>query len=87
MALQVDIDNIQINAWSVNLERQIVEINYSLVSANEIWRRERARFWVTMPAEPQDGLDFQLPTTYAQTLLDLTSDAETALRNYWNIDL
>lgn len=85
MALQIDIDNITINTWSVNIEAQVVEINYSLMSLDTIWRREKARFWVTMPAEPQEGYDFQLPIAYAQNLLDLTTDAISVLKNHWGI--
>lgn len=85
MPLIVSIDDIKIADWTVNLTKQFVEINYAMVASGSSVSFELARFWVTMPAEPIAGRDFQLPASYVQILLNLTNDSKTALKNYWGI--
>lgn len=85
MALSITIDNVEIDDWSVNPVSQNVSVHYRLMASGEEWKRGYAIFWVTLPDDPVDGRDFQLPSTYTATLIGLTNDAASALETYWNI--
>lgn len=92
MPKSITLTDIQITDWTVNVESQYVHVQYRVIDdQGEIFSSEDALFWVTLPPEGHtlpDGSTytnpdnyFQLPLSYAQTLLDLTNDARTAIAN------
>ena len=81
MAKTITLNDIQIRTWTVDPIAQYVHVHYNILdSLGEFVSEGAATFWVTLPDEPLDT-DYQLPAAYAQTLLDLTNDARTAIAN------
>ena len=82
-------DNPEIVSWTVDIFNQNVTVKFLLreVGGNIYFMGEEV-FWVTIPPEEPDGAGgtvpnpanwSQLPSTYVQTLTDLTTDAITAI--------
>ena len=63
----------------INYEEQNVRVIYKMVDeTSKSWQEGTAYFWVTMPENPTVN-DFQLPTGYIPTLVQLQTDADQAL--------
>lgn len=88
MAILINITQLEIEMWTVNIIRENVTVQYLLKDDNEvIWDRGEVIFWRTMPT-PTDELGnpvpipenwYQLPPAYALHLNEITQHAETIL--------
>lgn len=74
MPLNYTIDNVSVTEYNVDITQQMVTVQYKEMSGENVIKKGVAYFYVTLPENPTPQ-DFQLPLTYAQTLLDLASDA------------
>lgn len=90
MAIVINITDLEIEEWTVNIIRENVTVNYLLKdSEGIIWVRNSAIFWRNIPevtdelgnpVPPPDNW-YELPTTYVSHLNDITTHAETILLN------
>lgn len=80
MQIIIDIVDIKIISWTVDIENQSVTINYQLMKSDGTpYTTNIAVFWVTMPGGTQETYWYQLPAEYVITLTNITNDARTAL--------
>ena len=88
MGLTIEITQLEIEEWIVNLVQENVIIKYLLLDSNgTIWIRDEAIFWKDIPEEfdplgnPIDPPDnwYQLPQNYVLTLNEITNHAEGIL--------
>ena len=85
---------IRISEWIADIVNQRVIVYYEILDDQGVTREQgEAIFWHIIPqmANGDDGLPlpqpsnwYQLPLQYAQTLLDLTNDAKSALAGLLN---
>lgn len=81
MALVVTLTEVKIIQTIVQVDRGVVIVDYEIEDdTGNVWKRGRARFWETMPAEPTDE-DYQLGSSHLAALQSLISDADTAITN------
>jgi hypothetical protein len=84
MSLIIELTDVNVREWTVNVEEQRVDVLYMLeTEEGEGYKSGKAIFWAAMPTEPDPPPDnwYDLPSGYAQTLLNLTNDAESAIAN------
>lgn len=84
MTKTVQLTDLFIRQLNLDYEKECVIAIYDLKDDNgQIWESGTAYFWVTIPPTPMDepvpNNWFQLPSSYFPTLLQLQTDADTAL--------
>lgn len=89
MQVVINVTDIKIIAWKVDVERQCVIVDFQMMQDNgNAYERKEAIFWVSIPENPVDrfgnpitdtSLWFQLPLSYVETLTNITIDARAAL--------
>ena len=94
MAKTIQITDLKIVHWSVNVEDRSVVVTYDFKTAeDETFASDTAVFWVTIPdpiPDPMGGEDYtpvnwyQLPPQYESLLVDLTIDVKNALLHLIN---
>lgn len=90
MAKIITISDLQIEEWTVNVQRRAVHVVYkTLTDAAELFDHGAATFWETVPDPSEFPNDdpttwYQLPPAYNQLLTDLTVDARNALLHLIN---
>lgn len=81
MAKTILLTDLVITQLQIDYAKQNVRAIFNMVDDNGVsWETHVATFWITMPAEPTE-YDFQLPTEYIPTLLQLKDDADLVLTN------
>lgn len=93
MAITINITQLEIEEWTVNIIKENVTINYLLKDDNDvIWIRDQAIFWRVIP-EVTDEMGnpvptpenwHELPSAYVLHLNDITNHAESILLNLLN---
>ncbi len=79
MTQTIILTDLLITNIDMNYVDQNVKVTFQkLDNDNKVWETGIAYFWVTLPIEPRD-IDFQLPSSYFPTLLQLQTDADAAL--------
>jgi hypothetical protein len=79
--MALSITNIVIHDVFIDYVNQFVRITFSLADdSGRQWSTEHAIFWVTLPANPTD-YDFQLPSGYITSLVNMKASATTAIAN------
>ncbi len=79
MTKTVILTDLIVKRIDINYEDQYIRVVYDLVDNQRVvWQTDHAKFWVTLPADPGDH-DFQLPSSYFPTLIQLQLDADQAL--------
>lgn len=84
MAKTIELTDLIVNNINIDYGRQCVIVGYSLVTdTGFVYESGTAYFWVNIPPVPpfESVPDnwFQLPSSYFPTLLQLRSDADSAL--------
>ena len=80
MQIVIDITDIKILWWTVNVEAQNVTVQYQLIKSDGTpYETKVAIFWVTLPGGEQQPYWYLLPAEYVAMLTNLTIDARTAL--------
>lgn len=83
MTKTVVLTDIIIEKIYLDYVKQCATVDYLYeTDTGEIWKKDRAFFWVTIPPEPPDGYPdswFQLPASYFSTLISLRNDADDAI--------
>lgn len=85
MALTYTINDIQTGVMHVDIDRQLVTVEYREVADGVTVKRGVAYFHVALPANPTDE-DFLLPPAKVQELLSLRNDSETAIANRLGVE-
>lgn len=81
MTKTIELTEVVISKITLDYTAQCVKVDYVILDAEGYeWEKGVAIFWVNLPAEPTRK-DFQLPPSYFPTLLQLQTDADTALTN------
>lgn len=82
MQIIINVTDIKIIQWTVNVADQNVTVDFQMMKDDGTpYERLKAVFWAIMPPEPHDAYWYQLPAEYVTTLTNLTVDARTALLN------
>lgn len=88
MAITINITQLEIEWWTVNIIKENVTVGYLLLDDdNKIWDRGEVIFWRTLPTPTDDEGNpipipenwYTLPPTYVNHLNDITTHAETIL--------
>jgi len=81
MTKTITLTDLIVDYIHIDYENQKVLVGYRMVDSNGVkWEEGTAVFWVTIPAEPSI-YDFQLPSGYISTLIQLKDDADLAITN------
>ncbi len=79
MTKTIILTDLIVKNMEINYETQIVRVVFIMIDdQGTAWETRAARFWVTLPAYPSE-YDFQLPSSYFPTLIQLQLDADQAL--------
>ena len=96
MTKTITLTQVRILSITVDYIRNAVTAKFEVQDANRFpWETKEATFWVTMPPQtplyddagnitgysPYPDTWFQLPNTYVSPLINMMSDAKTALEN------
>ena len=80
MQIIINVTDIRITRWTVDVNAQHVVIDYQLLKDDgSVYDSRTAIFWVTLPGGEQEPYWYLLPAEYLATLTSLTEDARTTL--------